>query len=337
MTKFESCAKGADRRGAVVAEDVLLGDAYDVPDDGVEVDAKTGELRAHRDDDETTDAERVALAKARATTTGAASAHRVFVDVVKTDASDACEPTATVVMEFHAHDEDSTTNAARALEWFDNAFETRTSGQSYVGAGVRVIENGKILQIEAPIAYEATKKTKRATTIREVTPRDAWLDEGEVRVFLGASAASSAALKIPERATYLGKASESSFINLVDAISRSMDIFIRDGAARVGVCGALLDERGGTRENTLVDLNRKRVELETAKLHERNETVDATKKRLAQESEALSDRVRDAVLYASRAKKAKERVGGGKPTWDILADESDSDSDSDNDRDVEHG
>jgi hypothetical protein len=51
----------------------------------------------------------------------------------------------------------------------------------------------------------------------------------------------------------------------------------------------------------------------------------------------LSDRVRDAVLYASRAKKAKERVGGGKPTWDILADESDSDSDSDNDRDVEHG
>jgi hypothetical protein len=114
-----------------------------------------------------------------------------------------------------------------------------------------------------------------------------------------------------------------------------MDIFIRDGAARVGVCGALLDERGGTRENTLVDLNRKRVELETAKLHERNETVDATKKRLAHESEALSDRVRDAVLYASRAKKANERVGGGKPTWDILADESDSDSD--NDRDVEHG
>ena len=129
-----------------MAEDVLLGDAYDVPDDGVEVDAKTGELRAHRDDDETTDAERVALAKARATTTGAASAHRVFVDVVKTDASDACEPTATVVVEFHAHDEDSTTNAARALEWFDNACETRTSGQSYVGAGVRVIENGKILQ-----------------------------------------------------------------------------------------------------------------------------------------------------------------------------------------------
>ena len=42
MTKFESCAKGADRRGAVVAEDVLLGDAYDVPDDGVGVDAKTG-------------------------------------------------------------------------------------------------------------------------------------------------------------------------------------------------------------------------------------------------------------------------------------------------------
>ena len=31
----------------------------------------------------------------------------------------------------------------------------------------------------------------------------------------------------------------------------------------------------------------------------------------------------------------KERVGGGEPTWDILADESDSDSD--NDRDVEHG
>ncbi len=335
MTKFESCAKGADRRGAVVADDVLLGDAYDVPDDGVEVDAKTGELRAHRDDAETTDAERVAMAKARATTTGAASARRVFVDVVKTDASDACEPTATVVVEFHAHDEDSTTNAARALEWFDNACETRTSGQSYVGAGVRVIENGKILRIEAPIAYEATTKTKRATTIREVTPRDAWLDEGEVRVFLGAS--SSAALKIPERATYLGKASESSFINLVDAISRSMDIFIRDGAARVGVCGALLDECGGTCENTLVDLNRKRVQLETAKLHERNETVDATKKRLAHESKALSDRVRDAVLYASRAKKAKERVGGGKPTWDILAGESESDSDSESDRDVEHG
>ena len=135
----------------------------------------------------------------------------------------------------------------------------------------------------------------------------------------------------------MGKASESSFINLVDAISRSMDIFIRDGAARVGVCGALLDECGGTCENTLVDLNRKRVQLETAKLHERNETVDATKKRLAHESKALSDRVRDAVLYASRAKKAKERVGGGKPTWDILAGESESDSDSESDRDVEHG
>ena len=92
-------------------------------------------------------------------------------------------------------------------------------------------------QASQSLPDEQPSSVKQATqSAGTVAAEVDWLDEGEVRVFLGASAASSAALKIPERATYLGKASESSFINLVDAISRSMDIFIRDGAARVGVC-----------------------------------------------------------------------------------------------------
>ena len=66
---------------------------------------------------------------------GRRRAHRVFVDVVKTDASDACEPTATVVVEFHAHDEDSTTNAARALEWFDNAVRDANEWAIVRGSG----------------------------------------------------------------------------------------------------------------------------------------------------------------------------------------------------------
>lgn len=112
------------------------------------------------------------------------------------------------------------------------------------------------------------KKMKRVMMICEVMLRDVWLDEGEVRVFFGASAASSAAFKILERVMYLGKVSESLFINLVDVILCLMDIFICDGVVCVGVCGAFLDERGGTRENTFVDLNRKRVEFEIVKFYE---------------------------------------------------------------------
>lgn len=128
MIKFELCVKGVDCRGVVVVEDVFFGDVYDVFDDGVEVDVKIGELCVYCDDDEMMDVECVVLVKVCVMMMGVVLVYRVFVDVVKIDVFDVCELMVMVVMEFYVYDEDLMINAARALEWFDNAFETRTSG-----------------------------------------------------------------------------------------------------------------------------------------------------------------------------------------------------------------
>ena len=150
MTKFEPCAKG-DRRGREQAPDLLLDDSYDVPNDGLLVDARTGALRdersgglqSHDDDELGNDRARVERASAMASTTGSA-ARRVFVDVEKT-VNGTSARIGTVVIEFVAHESDTKTNGARALDWFEAWFEEEKNikGESYEGSAVRVVGGGK--------------------------------------------------------------------------------------------------------------------------------------------------------------------------------------------------
>jgi hypothetical protein len=326
MTKFEPCAKG-DRRGRDVAPDVLLDDSFDVPNDGFLVDARTGALRngerrATDDDELGNDRARVERAAALASTTGCA-ARRVFVDVEKT-IDGASERLGTVVIEFVAHESDSKSNGARAMDWFDAVEEHKKNiGESYEGSAVRVVGGGKVVTIASPIAFRGSEKTKRETNVGEATSRDVWLEDGDVVMFLGARASHSN-LRIPASALYLGKVSETSFLAFIDDISRHMDCFVGAAAdARVGMCGFLVDQRGATAEKTLLDMNRKRVREERARTNERRETEDATRKRLERESKDVSDRVRDAVSYAEKSNKkaraAKPPTTCASKGWNVLA------------------
>ena len=329
MTKFEPCAKG-DRRGREQAPDLLLDDSYDVPNDGLLVDARTGALRdersgglqSHDDDDELgNDRARVERASAMASTTGSA-ARRVFVDVEKT-INGTSDRIGTVVIEFVAHESDTKTNGARALDWFEAWFEEEKNikGESYEGSAVRVVGGGKIVTIASPIAFKNSEKTKRETNVGEATSRDVWLYDGELVMFFG-SRASKSNLRIPESALYLGKVSEASFSDFIDAISRHMDCFVDAAAsARVGLCGELLDERGATEERTLLDMNRKRVREARAKLHELHETEDATRERLQRESTVVSSRVQDAVSYAEKYELSNKKARATPPakSWDVLS------------------
>ena len=256
-----------------------------------------------------------------ASTTGSA-ARRVFVDVEKT-INGTSDRIGTVVIEFVAHESDTKTNGARALDWFEAWFEEEKNikGESYEGSAVRVVGGGKIVTIASPIAFKNSEKTKRETNVGEAKSRDVWLHDGELVMFLGGRASKSN-LRIPESALYLGKVSEASFFDFIDAISRHMDCFVDAAAsARVGLCGELLDERGATEEKTLLDMNRKRVREARAKIHELHETEDATRERLQRESTDVSSRVRDAVLYAEKYESSNKKARATPPakSWDVLS------------------
>ena len=228
------------------------------------------------------------------------------------------------MVEFVAHESDSKSNEARALDRFDGVEEHKKNiGESYEGSAVRVVGGGKIVTIASPIAFKSSEKTKRETNVGVAMSRDVWLDDGVVFMFLGARASHSN-FRIPASALYLGKVSETSFLAFIDEISRHMDCFVGAAAdARVGMCGWLVDERGATAEKTLLDMNRKRLREERARMNEQRETEDATRKRLQRESTDVSNRVRDAVSYAEKSNKkaraAKPPTTCASKGWDVLA------------------
>jgi len=335
MTKFDGVGRGRDRRGVAATPDVLVTDITpDVPCDGFVVRGR--HLRDAREDEGALEEDDEAVVR-RATRSCAStsSSIAVFFDAfVGSDDTTLEEATrTTVVVEFARHERDGTTNAARALEWFARAREWESdihdSGTSYDGCVMRVIDDGRVLSIDAPVAFERSTKTKLTTRIGAASPRDAWLDDGSVRVFLGARSTGTTYV-VPERAIYLGRASESSFSALVDGISRSMDWFFGSsaGRARVRLCGEIIDDFGCTEQNLLLETNRKRVLDARAKMRQRNETEESTSKRLERESAATSERVRDAVLRG-RSKKLKSTVE--MPVWDTLGDIADDDESSDED------
>lgn len=324
MTKFDACAKGVDRRGIAIVDDVLASTATErVPADGFVV-TRGGKLTTTDDDEgERDDAERVRRAS-KATTSA------VFFDIESDGRATA------VVIAYGRRERDATANAARALDWFEDARaleERPISGKSYEGGAVRVIEGGKVLSIDAPIAFEPTKKKKLTTRVGGAARRDAWLDQGAVRVFLGDRSAESE-YTIPERAIYLGVVSERSFSALIEEISRSMDLFVSSSSsssssARVKLSGALLDECGCTEECVLLDLNRKRILAARATLEVRNESAESTKRRLDDEHQATGARVREAVLRGTASKKAKALTTNAK--WDSLIADDASDVSSEED------
>lgn len=337
MTKFDGVGRGRDRRGVEATPDVLVTDVTpDVPCDGFIVRGR--HLRREREDEDEgalEEDDEAVVRRAIRSCASTSSSIAVFFDAhVGGDDATLEEATrATVVVAFAVHDRDGTTNAARALEWFERAREWESDidggGKSYDGCVLRVIEDGKVLSIDAPTAFEHSTKTKLTTRVGAASPRDAWLDDGAVRIFLGARSTGTSYM-LPERAIYLGQASERSFEALIGKISRSMDRFVGSSTelARVRLCGKIIDDFGCTEEGLLLETNRKRVVEARAKMRQKNETAESTRKRLERESAAASERVRDAVLRGS-SKKRKSTVE--RPAWDTLGDISDDDDSSDED------
>lgn len=335
MTKFDGVGRGRDRRGVEATPDVLVTDVTpNVPCDGFI--ARGCHLRDEREDEKALEADdETVVRRAIQSCASTSSSIAVFFDahVENDDATLGGATRATVVVAFARHERDGTTNAARALEWFAHAREWESDidggGKSYDGCVVRVIEDGKVLSIDAPMAFERSTKTKLTTRVGAASPRDAWLDDGAVRVFLGARSTGTTYI-VPERAIYLGQASERSFAALVGEISRSMDRFVGSSAelARVRLCGEIIDDFGCTEEGLLLETNRKRVVDARAKMRQRNESVESTRKRLERESATMSERVRDAVLRGS-SRKRQSTVE--RPAWDTLGDIADDDESSDED------
>ena len=325
MTKFEGLAKG-DRKSTRALSSVL-DDVYDVPADGFVVTA-SGALTTTDDGDDALnkeDARRVERAMSRTATTSAAP--KAFFDVCHEDWASATA----IVVEFARHERDATSNAARALDWFAARCDGVDDGVSYASAAVRLTQGGKILTIDGPVAFQTLKKT-RTTSIGAAESRDVWCDIERGTVFANLASVAGTAIDIPQSALYLGQITEISFASMLKLISRSMDCFQGDAkiVPRVGLCGALVDERGLTAECACVEVNRIRVSRARQELELKRETAESTKRRLRNESEKLGHGVRNAVAYAASAKRlCKKQSKRSIAAWDPLCGDNEDDDDED--------
>ena len=119
-----------------------------------------------------------------------------------------------------------------------------------------------------------------------------------------------------------------------------MDCFQGDAKVvpRVGLCGALVDERGLTAESACLEANRIRVSRARQDLELKRETVENTKRRLQDESDKTNRDVRDAIAYAKRLRAVGPASTVSKPTgtkssalsttvWDALLGEDEDEED----------